>query len=68
MFILSGQENARGLGQQATGEITKSHQFNLAMPSSSVVYFKAKDKMLKLLESDHVEGKKTKLPEPDEVT
>lgn len=38
------------------------------MPSSSVVYFKAKDKMLKLLESDHVEGKKTKLPEPDEVT
>lgn len=58
LFCQDG-ETPGGLAGKLLVKITKSHQFHLAMPSSSVLDFKAKDTMLKLLESGHVEGKKS---------
>lgn len=57
-----------GLGCKASGEITKSNQFHLAVSSSSILDFRGKNTILKLLESGYVEGEKSKLPEPVEVT
>lgn len=42
LFYQDGK-HARELGWKATSEITKSHQFHLAVPSSSVLDIKVKD-------------------------
>lgn len=47
MLILLGRKNTRGLKPLVKKK--NSHQIQFAVPSSSVLDFKAKDKMLKLL-------------------
>lgn len=60
LFYQDGK-HARGLGWKATSEITKSHQFHLAVPSSSVLDIKVKDTVAMLREKKANYEKQLKL-------